>query len=73
MARELAALKTRIGGRIKGRRATLRISQEHLAFEVDVSPTYLSQIEAGKRNVSLDVLYRIAKALKLELSELVNG
>ena len=73
MARELAALKTRIGSRIRSKRAALRIPQEELAFQVDISPTYLSQIESGKRNVSLEVLYRIAKALKLELSELVSS
>lgn len=72
MARELEALKTKIGVRIRARRAALKVSQEDLAFRVEISPTYLSQIEAGKRNVSLEVLYDIAHALQMELSELVK-
>ena len=73
MARELAALRAKIGSRIKGRRTTLRMSQEDLAFRAQISPTYLSQVEAGKRNVSLDILFGIAQALQIELVELVKS
>ncbi len=73
MARELAALKTKIGSRIRGRRTSLRISQEDLAFRVDLSPTYLSQIEAGKRNPSLEALFRLAGALQMDLADLVKS
>jgi len=72
MARELAGLKVKIGSRIRTRRASLRVTQEDLAFRVDLSPTYLSQLEAGKRNPSLAALYRIAVALQMELAELVK-
>jgi XRE family transcriptional regulator, aerobic/anaerobic benzoate catabolism transcriptional regulator len=73
MARELAALKTRIGSRIKARRRVLKMSQEELAFEVGISPTYLSQIESGNRNISLEVLFNLAAALKLDLPGLVEA
>jgi transcriptional regulator with XRE-family HTH domain len=73
MARgELAALKTKIGARIRARRKVLQISQEDLAFRAEISPTYLSQTEAGKRNISLEVLHRLAHELDLELAELVK-
>ena len=72
MARELTALKAKVGSRIRTRRKTLEISQEELAFQVSISPTYLSQIEDGKRNVSLDVLHHIAQALHLDLADLVK-
>jgi len=49
------------------------MSQEALAFNADLSPTYLSQIESGKRNPSLDALFRLATALQMELSELLKN
>jgi len=71
MARELAALKKKLGARIRDRRSALRMSQEDLAFSAELSPTYLSQIESGRRNPSLDALFRLATVLQIELSELL--
>ena len=48
------------------------MSQEALAFAADLTPSYLSQIEAGKRNPSIGALYRLSSALQLDLSELVK-
>lgn len=39
------------------------MSQEELAFKADVDRTYISQVERRKRNVTIVVLARIAKAL----------
>ena len=38
-------------------------TQEQLAFEASVKRAYLSEIENGQRNVSLDVVEKLAKAL----------
>jgi transcriptional regulator with XRE-family HTH domain len=40
------------------------LSQEELAFEAGLDRTYISQVERQKRNVTIVVLARIAKALK---------
>ncbi len=72
MERELATLKKSIGSRIQRRRSDLRISQEDLAFRAELTPTYLSQLENGKRNPSLQMLYRLCSVLKIELAELVK-
>lgn len=48
------------------------MSQEALAFESDLTTSYLSQIEAGKRNPSIGALFRLCSALQLELSDLVK-
>ena len=72
MARELDNLKKRIGTRIRDRRTTLQISQEELAFKGEISPTYLSQIEGGKRNTSIETLFRLCTVLGLELADLVK-
>lgn len=72
MDRELATLKRCIGSRIRKRRSELRISQEDLAFKAELTPTYLSQLENGKRNPSLGMLYRLCTVLQIELVDLVR-
>lgn len=69
----LAALKKRVGSRIRRRRDEFGISQEALAFEAEMTASYLSQIEGGKRNPSLEALYRLSCALRLELADLLKA
>lgn len=52
-------------------RAERGMSQEKLGFEAEISMTYVSHIETEKFAASIDVVGRIAKALKVTLSELV--
>ena len=73
MSRELVNLKKRIGTKIRSRRSGLRISQEELAFKAELTTTYVSQIEGGKRNPSLEALYRLCAALQMELSDLLSA
>ncbi|QND73996.1 helix-turn-helix domain-containing protein [Tardiphaga robiniae] len=40
------------------------LSQEDLALEAGLDRTYISQVERGKRNLTVIVLARIAGALK---------
>ena len=70
MSGELAELKTTIGKRIQQRREESGMTQESLAFEAGLTPSYLSQVEAGKRNPSIAVLFRLCSALDLHVSEL---
>lgn len=46
------------------------ISQEKFADMCDLHRTYISDIELGKRNVSLENIEKIANALNLKISEL---
>jgi len=48
-------------------------TQEQLAFETGVKRAYLSEVENGQRNVSLDVVEKLATALAIDVSELVSG
>ena len=50
---------------VKRARKAAGLSQEALAFEADLDRTYISQVERRKRNVTIVVLARIAKALKI--------
>lgn len=48
------------------------ISQESLAFDAAVSRAYICDVEKGKRAVSIDVMGRIAEALEVPLSDLLQ-
>ena len=59
------------GKKVLERRLSLKISQETLANMADIDRTYLPDIEKGKRNVSLRVADKIAKALNASLKDLL--
>ncbi|MBK1888685.1 helix-turn-helix transcriptional regulator [Undibacterium sp. 14-3-2] len=48
------------------------ISQEELALRSELSRTYVSEVERGIRNVSIDNMGLLAEALGVELKELVD-
>lgn len=43
-------------------RRRLKLSQTELARRMDVKREFISRIESGKQNVTLETLYRIAEA-----------
>jgi len=47
-------------------------SQEKMAEKAELNPKYLSEVECGNVNISLDALARIAKALKLTVNDLTR-
>ena len=65
--------RVRIGKRIKELRKTRGLSQERVAELLDISPNYLSGIECGRENPTLDLLLRLAAALKVDVAALFNG
>ena len=62
--------KTLLGKRIKALRNRLRLTQDQLSEAVQISPKYLSNIERGKENPTLDTLLRLAESLKVEVWEM---
>jgi len=57
---------------IRKLRLERKISQETLAFDADIDRTYISDIEKGERNISIQVAYKLASALQISFSELIN-
>ena len=51
---------------LRRRRADLGISQELLAHEAGLHRTFVGAVERSERNISLDNVERLAKALRLE-------
>lgn len=48
------------------------ISQERMALEAKIDRRYMSDIENGKRNISLDILCKIADFFDLSLSDFLS-
>ena len=65
-------IKEKVGQRIKELRTKQGLSQEEFAFKCDLDRTYITSLERGKRNISLENLEKIAKAFNMTLSEFFN-
>ena len=61
-----------LGKRIRALREERKISQEELADRADIHRNYISQIEGGKRNISFYKLVKIARALQVRPSKLID-
>ena len=62
-------IKEKVGKRIKELRQQQGMSQEEFAFKCDLDITYITSLERGRRNVSLENLEKIAKAFNMTLSQ----
>ena len=72
MDSRLIRLKRGLAQSVKLRRKELGLSQEELADMADIDRTYASQIERGVANPSLEVLYRVARSLEIDLPLLMT-
>ena len=61
------------GDRVRARRLAAGLSQEALAHESGLQRAYIGLVETGRRNVGLDNLARLARALGVGLGELLDG
>lgn len=64
--------KKQIGRRIKELRKSKGLSQEKLAEKADTSPNYLSRMERGTENPTLDMLIKLSNALEVEMWEMFD-
>jgi transcriptional regulator with XRE-family HTH domain len=64
--------KASLGKTIRALRQQRGLTIEGLAHDSDLHPTYVSGIERGRHNPTLDVLNRLASALQVPLSELIR-
>lgn len=59
-----------IGSNVKKLRKKKKLSQIELAVEVGIDRSYLSEIENGRTNMSVSVLYAVADSLGVDIAEL---
>ena len=62
-------IAVRFGQAVRKLRLEQKLSQEELAERCDLHRTYISDIELGKRNVSLENIERIVTALDRSLPD----
>jgi transcriptional regulator with XRE-family HTH domain len=65
-------IKKQLGKKIKELRLRAGYSQEELASKAGLHRTYMSDIERGERNVSVENIKKIADALNVDPSELLK-
>ena len=63
-------IQERFGVVIRRLRIEKGISQEKLALNADIDRTYISDIEKGNRNVSIEMIERLANFFQISVSEL---
>lgn len=59
--------------RIKELRQQQGLSQEKFALKIDMDRTYYASVEAGKRNVSIKNIKKIADGFEISLEELFKN
>lgn len=62
-----------LGRNIRACRESAGLTLEKVAEKADMSWPYLSEIERGKENISIDKVAKIATALGVTISDLVRG
>lgn len=62
-------IRIQFGERLRALRLKQEISQEKLAEAADLHRTYVSSVERGERNISLENIARLAEALNVKIRE----
>lgn len=61
------------GNRIKTLRNEIGLSQEKFALKIEMDRSYYASVEAGKRNIALKNIEKIAKEFEVPLEKLFEG
>ena len=59
----------KFGNKVRKERGKLELSQEELATKAGVHRTYIGMIERAEKNITLENIEKVAKALNLKLSD----
>lgn len=62
-----------LGNRIKELRQKTGLSQEKFALKIEMDRTYFASVEAGRRNIAIANIKKIADGLGVTLSEMFEG
>lgn len=62
----------KFGKKVREERLKLHLSQEELASKAGVHRTYIGMIERAEKNITLENIEKVAKALKLNINELLT-
>jgi transcriptional regulator with XRE-family HTH domain len=68
----MADINKRVGKKIRYYREKKGLTQETLAFEADLHRAYIGQIERGEKNIGIQNLEKIAKALGIKAAKFLS-
>lgn len=63
-------IKSKFGLRVQELRKKSGLSQEKFSLNIGMDRTYFASVEAGKRNISIENINKIANGLNVSLEEL---
>ncbi|MBI2309640.1 helix-turn-helix transcriptional regulator [Candidatus Collierbacteria bacterium] len=63
----------KFGQKVREERLKQKLSQEQFADIVGVHRTYIGMIERAEKNITLENIEKIAKALKIRISDLLDN
>lgn len=61
----------KFGLKVRKFRKEKKLSQESLSFKADLHRTYIGMIERGEKNITLINIEKIAKALEIDIKDLL--
>lgn len=67
------SIKVKVGLRIKEVRNKIGISQEALANKAEIDRTYVTDVENGRRNISIENLAKLVSALEIPFKDFFDS
>jgi transcriptional regulator with XRE-family HTH domain len=67
------SIKVKVGQRIKELRNQIGISQESLANKAEIDRTYVTDVENGRRNISIENLEKLVNALEVAFKDFFDS
>ena len=65
-------IKIAIGERIAQLRKAKDLSQQTFSYEAEIERSYLTHVEKGRKNISIETLLKITEALGISLKDFFN-
>ena len=66
-------IKVVIGERIAQLRKAKKLSQQKFSYEAEIERSYLTHVEKGRKNISVETLLKITKALGISLKDFFDS
>ena len=71
--RAVPSLRRAFGEHLRTVRQARGLSQERLGLKAGLSGKFVGEVERGEKSISLDSLWRVARALGLSMPALIQG
>ena len=68
----MAQISKKLGDNIKRIRLRRKMSQGDICRAIEMDRSYMSAIESGKKNVTIGVVEKLARALDVSVDELLK-